>query len=132
MALNKRRNPERKGAATVEFAFCAPVFFMVVFAGVELARVNMLMQSVDSACVQAARRGIVPGASASDVQAVASSVLDIAGANSYTVTVSPQTITSTTDSVSVTVNVPLGSNGYITPKFFGAKSVQRTLVFTRE
>lgn len=116
----------------MEFAFCAPVFFVLIFAGIEIARVNMLMQTVDSACVQAVRRGIIPGASASDVKSVAEETLEIANIDTHTVTVTPSVITANTDEVTVTISIPISTNGYVMPGFFGGKSISQSLTFTRE
>lgn len=129
---SKRKQQRRAGTATVEFAFCAPLFFLLIFAGIEIARVNMLMHTVDSACVQAARRGIVPGATADAVRAVAESTMDIGRVEDYTVTVMPAVITPTTEEVSVRISVATDTNGYVMPRFFGSKTIERTLAFQRE
>ena len=116
----------------VEFAFCAPVFFLLVFFGIEVARVNLVMQTAESACVQGARRAIVPGATASDVESVTDSILNTSRISGYTVTLTPSVIDSSTDEVTVSVSVPLDGNGYVVPKFFSGKTVDRSVTFKRE
>ena len=116
----------RPGAASVEFALCAPVFFAMVFAGIEFSRANMLMHTVESAALQGARRGIVPGATAQQCKDEAERVLGIARIRTYAVSVSPTPFTDQTMTVAVTVDVPIDANGYIAPKYFLGKTLSRT------
>ena len=122
----------RWGAATVEFALCAPVFFFLVFGGIELSRVNMLIHTVESALLQGARRGIIPGATADQCRQAAQDVLDIGRIRSSTITVSPTIITDTTPSVSITVSVPLEANSYQASSLFLGKTILRTATLNRE
>lgn len=58
-----RRRPKcRRGAAAVEFAIVATVFFMFVFAIFEIGRLVMLQQIMGEACRQGARRAILENA----------------------------------------------------------------------
>jgi Flp pilus assembly protein TadG len=123
---------ERWGAATVEFALCAPVFLFLVFSGIELSRVNMLIHTVESALLQGARRGIIPGATADQCRQAAQDVLDIGRVRSSSITVSPTTITETTPTVSITVSVPLSENGYQASSLFLGKTILRTATLNRE
>lgn len=137
MLTNTRRKKHqaaclRRAAATVEFALCAPIFFLLVFAGIELSRTNMLIHSVDSAALQGARRGIVSGATAPQCIQAAQNVLNVAKVRTSTVTVNPTTITDSTKTISVTVTVPIDGNLYLTPQFFGGKTIQRTTTVNRE
>ena len=54
----RRRGKSRRGAAAVEFALVATVFFMFVFAIFEIGRLAMLQQIMGEACRQGARRAI--------------------------------------------------------------------------
>lgn len=123
---------DRWGAASVEFALCAPVFFFLVFGGIELSRVNMLIHTVESALLQGARRGIIPGATADQCRQAAQDVLNIGRVRSSTITVSPSTITEDTAAVSITVSVPLEQNGYQASSVFLGKTIQRTTTLNRE
>jgi Flp pilus assembly protein TadG len=122
----------RWGAATVEFAMCAPVFFFLVFGGIELSRVNMLIHTVESSLLQGARRGIIPGATAEQCRQAAQDVLDIGRIRTSTITVSPTTITDTTTSVTISVSVPLDNNGYQASSLFLGKTISRTATLNRE
>lgn len=122
----------RCGAASVEFALCAPVFFVMIFGGIEFSRANVLMHTVESAAIQGARRGIVPGATAQQCRDEAERILKIARVKFYTISISPGTFTDDTESVAVTINVPIASNGYVTPKYFIGKTLSRTRSLNRE
>lgn len=116
----------------MEFALCAPVFFVMIFGGIEFSRANVLMHTVESAAIQGARRGIVPGATAQQCRDEAERILKIARVKFYTISISPGTFTDDTESVAVTINVPIASNGYVTPKYFIGKTLSRTRSLNRE
>ena len=61
-APKSRRRGQRRGAAAVEFALVATVFFMFVFAIFEIGRLVMLQQIMGEACRQGARRAILENA----------------------------------------------------------------------
>lgn len=79
LARSARRRPKRRGAAAVEFALVATVFFMFVFAIFEIGRLVMLQQIMGEACRQGARRAILENASESTIVA---QVVDRLEANS--------------------------------------------------
>jgi Flp pilus assembly protein TadG len=127
-----RRQSTRRGAATVEFALTAPILFLLVLSMIEFARFNMIRHGIDSAAYEGARRGIVPGATASDVQTTSKKILTAVSMVNGTVTVNPSTLTPTTTQVTVTVEVPLSSNGWIVPKFFTQSKLSRACTLARE
>ncbi len=129
---SKSLTRNRWGAATVEFALCAPVFFFLIFGGIELSRVNMLIHTVESSLLQGARRGIIPGATAEQCRQAAQDVLDIGRIRTSTITVSPSTITDLTTSVTISVSVPLDNNGYQASSIFLGKTIARTATLNRE
>src|SRR6266581_3486012 len=60
-----RRN--RWGAAAVEFAVVAPVFFLMVFGMIEYGRMVMVQQVITNASREGARVGVLDGATTADV-----------------------------------------------------------------
>ena len=122
----------RRGAVTVEFALVAPMVFFLVFAAIEFARLNMLVNSMENAAYEAARRGIIPGASVANVEAEANQVLQAVGAVNATVTVTPAVITNQTPSVTVDISLPLNDNAWVTPHFTKNATVSRSCTLTRE
>lgn len=61
-----RRN--RQGAAVVEFAIVAPVFFLLILGMIEIGRAVMVEQILTNAAREGARTAVLDGAIASDVK----------------------------------------------------------------
>jgi Flp pilus assembly protein TadG len=128
-----RRLPvARRGALTVEFAIVAPVVFLVVFAAVEFARLNMLVNTMENAAYEGARRGIIPGATISNVENEAEAILKAVGAINADVTVTPAVITNATPEVTVDITIPLNDNAWVTPRFTKDAVLHRSCTLTRE
>ena len=128
-----RKHLKRRGALTVEFALTAPIFFLVVFAGIEFARIHMIQNSMENAAFEGARRGIVPGASVEDCELAARSLIEVVGLNDVDITVSPSPITSDADTVTVTVEVPIqASNGFGLTGFMSGKTMSKTAMMPIE
>jgi Flp pilus assembly protein TadG len=128
----RSRQPSRRGAAAVEFALTAPILFILVFSMIEFARFNMIRHGLDTAAYEGARRGIVPGATAKDVEATAKKILTAVSTVQGNVTVTPGTLTPTTTQVTVTVDVQLKKNGWLVPKLFKQTSLSRSCTLARE
>ena len=122
----------RRGTAVVEFAFAAPILFLTIFTSIEFGRVHFIRNTVNNACYEAARRGIVPGITADDIRDEADLLLSSASITGASVTVDPETIDSSTPEVTVTIVVPLDSNGWIAPLFFGGKTIAASTTLARE
>lgn len=107
----------RRGAAAVEFAITAPVFFLFLLAAFEFGWLNVMRHTADNAAYEAARAAMVPGASAADATAKATSLLKIVGARGATISITPATLTTSTKDVTVAIDLPMNKNGLITPRF---------------
>lgn len=122
---NGKRN---KAAVCIEFAFVAPIFFLIVIASIEFARVHMIQCAVENACFEGARRGIVPGATASACETTASNLLTLAGVDDFAVTVEPATLDASTKSIEVTATVPINAeNGFGVSGFFKGRSLTKKI-----
>jgi Flp pilus assembly protein TadG len=122
----------RRGAFTVEFALTVPVLFLVFFGLIEFCRFNMVRHGVDSAVYEGARRGIVPGARVSDVQAATQRILDAVSIIGATIEVDPAVITTETETVTVSVTVPFNRNGWVVPRFLKDTTLARSCTLSRE
>ena len=129
---SSRRRQSRRGVTTVEFAFVAPMLFLFLFGAIELARAHMISHTVQNAAYEAARRGIVPGATVALVEATANSLLSSASINGAVITVDPTTIQTTTEEIRVTIRVPVDANTWLPPRFFAGKSVESSCLLRRE
>ena len=133
MFQRNRRTPCRRGATAVEFAVAAPILILFTFAGIEFSRVNSIRNTMENAAYEGARRGVVPGATAAACQATAQNLLDVIQVNDSSVTVNPATISPDTDTITVTVSVPLSAaNGYVTPQYYLGQSLQTSITLPRE
>jgi Flp pilus assembly protein TadG len=108
----------------VEFALVAPVFFLIVLACFEFARLSMLRNTAAIAACDAARRIVVPGATAEEAIDEASLLLSTVHARGATITVTPAVVDFDTKSVTVVIDIPYGRNGFLLPTFAGDKSVR--------
>src|SRR3978361_967173 len=115
--LNRFKQPARRGVAVVEFALTAPIFFLFVLAAFEFGWTNVLRHTADNAAYEAARAAMVPGATAAEATAKANSILGIVRAKNAKVTVTPSVITPSTTEITVDVDVPMGSNALVLPRF---------------
>lgn len=88
----------------------APLFFMVLFAGIEFSRANLLQNLCQNTALVAARAGMVPGATAENCIASANSALEILHVKNATVEVEPSTILPMTPEITITVSIPLSDN----------------------
>jgi Flp pilus assembly protein TadG len=113
----RRSVRNRRGAYTVEFALCCGLFFMIMMAGIEFTRFMYARHSVDQAAYEAARVGIVPGATPSQVTATANRILGATGIRNSTVTVSPSTFDGSTATVTVSIRCPYADNSWMGPLF---------------
>lgn len=118
--LKASKKSARRGAVTVEMAIVVPILFVLVFAALEFCGVNIQRHTADNAAYEAARRGIVPGATAQDCRDEATRIMAFVGARNVTVDVTPATISDLTQELTVRVELPIADNGWLTPMFFDA------------
>jgi Flp pilus assembly protein TadG len=129
----RRATNHRPGVATVEMAFVLPVLLAFIFAGLEFSRVNMVRNLIENAAYDGARRGILPGATASDCEQAANDLLQLLNLDQATVTVMPAVIDEDTPQVTVTVDYPLSlTNGFVTPQFYLGKTLASEISLRRE
>jgi Flp pilus assembly protein TadG len=114
----------RRGAVVVEFAIVAPLFFLLLFASVEFARMNMLRHAADNAAYEAARHAVVPGGTSAEATTRANALLGVFGFQGAIVTVNPTSLDDDDQSVTVTVDLPVNENAWIFPRFTGNMTVR--------
>jgi Flp pilus assembly protein TadG len=128
-----RRN--RRGAAVVEFAIVAPVFFLLVFGMIEYGRMVMVQQVITNASREGARVAVLDGATTSDVQTKVNDYLTSAKVSGATVVVDPSPPSSAGYGAPVTVTVSVGFNQVSwlpAPFFLGGKTLTAASVMRRE
>lgn len=125
----------RRGAAAVEFALVAPVFFLLVFGMIEYGRMVMVQQLLTNAAREGARRGVLDGSTTSEVTTAVTSYLSGASVSGATVTVTPNPPSSATfgQPVTVQVSVPFNSVSWLpSPLFLGGRTLTSTATMRRE
>jgi Flp pilus assembly protein TadG len=127
-----QNDTSRAGALTVEMAFALPILLLIVFSAVDFARLNMLRNSAENAAYEAARRAIVPGATATQASDAAKKVLKAVGASNCTVTITPATLTEDTTQVTVKVEIPLKNNAWLASAAKTTKVLTKSCTMTRE
>lgn len=115
----RRHSQIRRGAVMVEFALTFPILVILLFGCYEVSRANMLQHAADAAAYEAARAGIIPGATPDRCRQAASFVLRATGVREFTLVITPNTIGRTTPEVSVEVTIPLRENTVMASFFFG-------------
>ncbi|QDV70904.1 TadE-like protein [Rosistilla carotiformis] len=122
----------RQGAVAVEFALTAGIAIAFFFASFEFCRVAMIRHTVDNAVYEAARSGIIPGATSNEVRAKATEILATIGITNANIKVNPVNITSNAPNLTVDITVPIEKNAFGASLFFKGKNVQRVLTMSRE
>lgn len=130
--MNRKNRKKRKGAVAVEMAFTLPLLFFIVFTSIEFGRMNVIRHTVDNAAYEAARRAIVPGATAQDADDVARSIMRTCGARGVVVAVNPTALNLDTEEVTVTVSVEANENGFLAPRFFDGETMIGRSTLRRE
>jgi Flp pilus assembly protein TadG len=113
------RQTDRKGTSAVEFAFVAPVFFVLVFGMVEYGRAVMVQQIITNAAREGARVAILSGATTTSVTTAVSTYLTNSGISGATPSVSPDPSTAANGAlVTVSVSVPYSSVSWLPSPFW--------------
>jgi Flp pilus assembly protein TadG len=128
-----RRN--RRGAAVVEFAVVAPVFFLLVFGIIEYGRMVMVQQLITNASREGARRAVLDGATTTEVTTVVGNYLASGGIHGATVTVTPNPPADAGYGapVTVAVGIPFTNVSWLpTPMFLGNTTLSAQSIMRRE
>ncbi|MCA9135763.1 MAG: pilus assembly protein [Planctomycetales bacterium] len=133
----RRRRPasrltrqRRRGAAAVEFAICANIFFILIFTCMEFARMNMIRNLAQDAAYFAARSAMVPGATSAEAEAVAHEVMGMMTTTGYEVNVDP--LDANSPAVVVTVTVDFDQIALFAPMFLPNATIESTAVIKTE
>lgn len=129
------RRTQRLGAAIVEFAVVAPIFFLFMMGIIEYGRMVMVQQVVTNASREGARAAILDGATTTKVENVVNAYLTSASINGATVAVTPNPPNIAPDGTPVTVTVSVGFDKVSwlpSPMYLGTSSLEGRSVMRRE
>lgn len=123
----------RAGAAVVEFALVAPLFFVLVFGTVEYGRYVMVQQTLTNASREGARVRVLSASTDADATTAVNNYLTGAGITGQTVTVTKLTSASTDVPYQVTVSIPFSKVSWVaTPWFLTGVTMTSSTVMRHE
>jgi Flp pilus assembly protein TadG len=127
---------KRRGAAAVEFAIVAPLFFMLILGMVEVGRLVMVQQIITNASREGARIAILDGTTHQNVLDKVNTYLASAKIKGATTTTDPSEPSTAGygQPVTVTVSIPASQISWVPrPRFAGGgKILQASTVMRRE
>ncbi|MCC6126581.1 MAG: pilus assembly protein [Pirellulales bacterium] len=108
---------KRRGAAAVEFAIIAPLFFLLVFGMIEFGRMVMVQQILTNASREGARKAVLDGSTTTDVVNTVLTNLSDAKitASTSNVTINPANPATANygDPITVTVTIPFSQVSWL-------------------
>ena len=128
MKKHPRKRPNRTGATAVEFAFMVPIIFTMFMGAIEITRLNFLRQTASNASYEGARKAVTPGSTNAEAQAEALRNLTMVNAGNG----ATATVTSTADSITVLVTIPVSQNSWGITKFATGMNVVQSCKLSRE
>jgi Flp pilus assembly protein TadG len=134
------RGHARCGAAAVEFAFVAPLLFMVILGIIEFGRGMMVAELLNSAARNGSRVGALTGSDNAAISAAVTNALSGTGVSGASCTIrvngnpAANAATAVTgDAISVTVTVPYSSVSWLpVNQYLGGRTLGSTVVMRRE
>ena len=128
------RRAKQMGIAIVEAALALPVFVLIALATIDTCRVIYVRQSAKLAAYEAARVGIIPGATREDISAQCKSMLDRRRIQDYRLTLStsdPKLLVKG-ELLKVTVSVPANANAFATSWFYRDREFDESVTIMAE
>jgi Flp pilus assembly protein TadG len=124
----------RCGAAAVEFAIVAPVFFLLVIGMIEVGRAMMVQQVLINASRVGARQAVTAGATSSAVQSAVQDYATSVAVPSVSVSVTPDPAAAKSgDTMTVTTSVNYNNVSWLaSPWFLGGKTLTSTSKMRKE
>ena len=128
----------RRGAAAVEFALVAPLFFAMIFGIAEAGRMLEVQQLMTNATREGARRAMIKGVTADEVKAA---VLDSLGDSGITIAADDVTIIPANpdtqangQAVTVLVDIPFSEVTWLPSPMFswGSRTLRAYTVMRRD
>lgn len=132
--LRWHKAPQRDGAAVVEFALIAPLFFMLVLGCIELGRGMMVQQVLTNASRAGAREASTPNTTEVAAEDAAKDYASGAGVTGSTVTITPNPATAGAgEMITVTVSVDFANASWTpAPWFLGNTTLTATSAMRKE
>ena len=122
----------RQAAVATEFAVTLPILIVFVFGAIEFGMANMMIHTAEAAAYEAARVGMTPGATATEVIQTANDILATARISHSTVAVTPTDLSTDSSAVRVSVTFKFADNTVFAPYYMSSGDLVRTCELRRE
>jgi Flp pilus assembly protein TadG len=126
----------RRGAAAVEFAMVAPLFFLLIIGMIEFGRMVMVQQVLTNAAREGARKAVLDGSTASDVVTTVTNYMKGAKITVTTsnVTLTPSDPTKTVfgDPITVQVSVPFSQVSWLPSSMLSMFTTQSDITLSAQ
>lgn len=127
------RSNNRRGTAAVEFAVIAPLFFLLILAMVEIARMFMVQHTLVNVSREGSRSAVVGATSEEDIKSLVAELLSEHGISGATVEVSPAPENAQPgDLVTVSVSVPYNNVSWLAPTFLRGQTLTGSTKMRKE
>jgi len=125
MRVHCPQNNRRRGLATVELAVCLPVVVLLVLATIESCSMVFLKQSLTVAAYEGVRTAITEGATAGDITATCTQILQDRHVENAKITVRPPNVAALAPGqyVDVTVTAPCDANSILPDMFYRGRNL---------
>jgi Flp pilus assembly protein TadG len=129
-----RRGGLRHGVAAVEFAFVAPLFFLLILGTIEIGRAMMVQQILVNASRVGARRAVTLTSSQQAVTDAVTEYMTGVGISGAEISVSPNPATAAAGSaITVDVEIDYSEVSWLpSPWFMGGKQLAASSVMRKE
>lgn len=127
--------PQRTGTTTVEFSLVAIPLFLIVMGSIELGRGMMVVQTMEEAARCGCRSATLKGQTATTAKAQIHDLMSLAGVNSYTAEVIPNSVETAEQWSPVIVRVSASFDSFTwlpVPKFLSGKIYTASCIMPRE
>jgi Flp pilus assembly protein TadG len=118
----------RRGATAVEFAFVAPIIFLLFLGSIEMTNLNTIRHTASNAAYEGARQTIVAGGTADAARQEVTRLLGIVNVGNQ----AQCDVTELPDRVTVTVRIPVQHNSWGLLRFCGNLTVVQACTLKRE
>ncbi len=132
--ISSTRARSRRAAATVEFAVCLPVLFLIVFGSIQAASMLFLRQAAIQAAYEGVKVAVRDGGTDDRVREAAQAVIDGRRLTGVTIDIQPSDADSLDAGtiVDVTVLIPSDENTLFPFDFFSGRTVSGSAVMVKE
>lgn len=129
----RKRNHDRQGVATVEFAVLLPVMVIILLGTIECTSMIFLQQSLEIVCYETVRTAARPQTDSTTANDRGNEVITARGLNDCTVSLIPSNITTLAQGtpITATANAGTSENSFL-PVFFFPDRLTAEAVMVRQ